>query len=98
MRGSNGETVKIDSAVVIGLGSMGRRRIRLLKTFADAPRIVGVNRDPVRRAEAGREPSRRSKKRRRPPGRRSRLSVPRLICTARSSLTALSGDWTFLWN
>jgi predicted dehydrogenase len=55
MRGSDGETVKIDSAVVIGLGSMGRRRIRLMKTFADAPRIVGVNRDPVRRAEAGRE-------------------------------------------
>ena len=43
------------TVVVIGLGSMGRRRIRLLKSFADAPVVVGVNRNPERRAEAARE-------------------------------------------
>ena len=51
----SGGHLKVESAVVVGLGSMGRRRIRLLKSFADAPRIVGVNRNGERRAEASRE-------------------------------------------
>ena len=38
------------TVVVIGLGSMGRRRIRLMQTMSDAPEIVGVNRSPERRA------------------------------------------------
>ena len=38
-------------AVVIGLGSMGRRRIRLMQAMADAPEIVGVNRSSERRAQ-----------------------------------------------
>ncbi len=37
---------------VIGLGSMGRRRIRLMKAMPDAPEIVGVNRSAERRAQA----------------------------------------------
>ena len=37
--------------VVIGLGSMGRRRIRLMQAMADAPEIVGVNRSAERRAQ-----------------------------------------------
>lgn len=47
--------MKVESAVVVGLGSMGCRRIRLLKSFVDAPRIVGVNRNPERRAKAAQE-------------------------------------------
>ena len=47
--------MKVDSAVVVGLGSMGRRRIRLLKQFSDAPKIVGVNRNAERRAAAAQE-------------------------------------------
>lgn len=38
-------------AVVVGLGSMGRRRIRLMQAMADAPEIVGVNRSAERRAQ-----------------------------------------------
>jgi len=38
--------------VVIGLGSMGRRRIRLMKTLADAPSIVGVDLSAERRKQA----------------------------------------------
>ena len=41
--------------VVIGLGSMGRRRIRLMKTMPGAPEIVGVNRSPERRAQVEEE-------------------------------------------
>ncbi len=37
--------------VVIGLGSMGRRRIRLMQAMADAPEIVGINRFAERRAQ-----------------------------------------------
>ena len=37
--------------VVIGLGSMGRRRIRLMQAMKDAPEIVGVNRSAERRAQ-----------------------------------------------
>jgi len=43
------------TVVVIGLGSMGRRRIRLMQTMSDAPEIVGVNRSPERRAAVGKE-------------------------------------------
>ena len=43
------------TVVVIGLGSMGRRRIRLMRAMPDAPEIVGVNRSPERRAQAGKE-------------------------------------------
>jgi len=42
-------------AVVVGLGSMGRRRIRLMKAMENAPEIVGVNRSQERRAQAERE-------------------------------------------
>ncbi len=42
-------------AVVIGLGSMGRRRIRLMRTMPDAPEIVGVNRSAERRAQVEQE-------------------------------------------
>ena len=42
-------------AVVIGLGSMGRRRIRLMKSMPNAPEIVGVNRSQERRVEAEKE-------------------------------------------
>ena len=41
--------------VVIGLGSMGRRRIRLMQAMMDAPEIVGVNRSAERRAQAEKE-------------------------------------------
>ena len=41
--------------VVIGLGSMGRRRIRLMQAMPDAPAIVGVNRSAERRAQVERE-------------------------------------------
>lgn len=41
--------------VVIGLGSMGRRRIRLLKTLPSVAEIVGVNRSPERRAQVEEE-------------------------------------------
>ena len=41
--------------VVIGLGSMGRRRIRLMQTMAEAPEIVGVNRSAERRAQVEKE-------------------------------------------
>ena len=40
------------TVVVIGLGSMGRRRIRLMKSMPDAPLIVGVNRSEERRIQA----------------------------------------------
>ena len=51
------KSTSVDKAtvVVIGLGSMGRRRIRLLKTLPNAPEIVGVNRSPGRRAQVERE-------------------------------------------
>ncbi|MBR4654715.1 MAG: Gfo/Idh/MocA family oxidoreductase [Kiritimatiellae bacterium] len=42
-------------AVVIGLGSMGRRRIRLMQAMPDAPEIVGVNRSAERRAQVEKE-------------------------------------------
>ena len=41
--------------VVIGLGSMGRRRIRLMQAMVDAPEIVGVNRSVDRRVQAEKE-------------------------------------------
>jgi len=41
--------------VVIGLGSMGRRRIRLMQAMAEAPEIVGVNRSAERRAQVEKE-------------------------------------------
>ena len=41
--------------VVIGLGSMGRRRIRLMQAMKDAPEIVGVNRSAERRAQVEKE-------------------------------------------
>lgn len=41
--------------VVIGLGSMGRRRIRLMQAMATPPRIVGVNRSAARRAAVEKE-------------------------------------------
>ena len=40
---------------VIGLGSMGRRRIRLMQAMPDAPEIVGVNRSAERRAQVEKE-------------------------------------------
>ena len=47
---------RVKAAVVIGLGSMGRRRVRLMKSLADAPEtIVGVNRSAVRRVAAAQE-------------------------------------------
>ena len=42
-------------AVVVGLGSMGRRRIRLMQAMEDAPEIVGVNRSAERRAQVEKE-------------------------------------------
>ena len=42
-------------AVVIGLGSMGRRRIRLMQAMTPAPSIVGVNRSAERRAQVEKE-------------------------------------------
>ena len=41
--------------VVIGLGSMGRRRIRLMQAMPGAPEIVGVNRSAERRAQVEKE-------------------------------------------
>ena len=41
--------------VVIGLGSMGRRRIRLMKAMSSAHEIVGVNRSEERRAQVEKE-------------------------------------------
>ena len=41
--------------VVIGLGSMGRRRIRLMQAMEGAPEIVGVNRSAERRAQVEKE-------------------------------------------
>ena len=41
--------------VVVGLGSMGRRRIRLMQAMRDAPEIVGVNRSAERRAQVEKE-------------------------------------------
>ena len=41
--------------VVIGLGSMGRRRIRLMQAMENAPEIVGVNRSAERRAQVEKE-------------------------------------------
>ena len=41
--------------VVIGLGSMGRRRIRLMQTMEPVPEIVGVNRSSERRAAVEKE-------------------------------------------
>jgi predicted dehydrogenase len=43
------------TVVVIGLGSMGRRRIRLMQTMPNAPEIVGVNRSPERREAVEKE-------------------------------------------
>ena len=45
-------TPYVMKAVVIGLGSMGRRRIRLMKAMAHPLEIVGVNRSAERRAQA----------------------------------------------
>lgn len=41
-----------NSVLVVGLGSMGRRRIRLLKSIAPKLEIVGVDLAPDRRAQA----------------------------------------------
>ena len=41
--------------VVIGLGSMGRRRIRLMRTLQDVPELVGVDVSQDRRDAVGRE-------------------------------------------
>ena len=41
--------------VVIGLGSMGRRRIRLMQAMKNAPEIFGVNRSAERRAQVEKE-------------------------------------------
>ncbi len=41
--------------VVIGLGSMGKRRARLLQGLPEAPEVVGVNRNPERRQAAATE-------------------------------------------
>ena len=41
--------------VVIGLGSMGRRRIRLMQAMPDGFEIVGVNRSAERRAQVEKE-------------------------------------------
>ena len=41
--------------VVIGLGSMGRRRIRLMQTLSDSPEIVGVDLSADRRKQAEKE-------------------------------------------
>ena len=45
----------MNSVVVIGLGSMGRRRIRLARTLENAPEIVGVDTSADRREQAERE-------------------------------------------
>ena len=42
----------MNKVVVIGLGSMGRRRIRLMQTFEDHPYIVGVDRSEERLRQA----------------------------------------------
>ena len=42
-------------AVVIGLGSMGRRRIRLMQAMPDAPEVIGVDISADRRSAAERE-------------------------------------------
>ena len=41
--------------VVIGLGSMGRRRIRLMQSLPEPPEIVGIDLSQERRAQAERE-------------------------------------------
>ena len=41
--------------VVIGLGSMGRRRIRLMQAMPDGFEIVGVNRSAERRTQVEKE-------------------------------------------
>ena len=41
--------------VVIGLGSMGRRRIRLMQSLPEPPEIVGIDLSRERRAQAERE-------------------------------------------
>jgi len=41
--------------VVIGLGSMGRRRIRLMQTLAESPEIVGIDLSAERREQAEKE-------------------------------------------
>ncbi len=43
------------TVVVIGLGSMGRRRIRLMQAMRNPPEIVGVNRSDERRAAVAKE-------------------------------------------
>ena len=45
----------VRKAVVIGLGSMGRRRIRLMQAMPNAPEVVGVNRSAERRSQAEQE-------------------------------------------
>ena len=41
--------------VVVGLGSMGRRRVRLMQTLDEAPIIVGVDKSSERREQTHRE-------------------------------------------
>ena len=43
------------SIVVIGLGSMGKRRIRLLRKFNNAIRIIGIDKDRERRESCAKE-------------------------------------------
>ena len=45
----------MNKVVVVGLGSMGRRRIRLMRTLDKVPEIVGVDTSEDRRSQAARE-------------------------------------------
>lgn len=45
----------MDKVVVIGLGSMGRRRIRLMQTLDEVPQIVGVDTSAERQAQTHKE-------------------------------------------
>ena len=42
----------MNKVVVIGLGSMGRRRIRLMQTLDEVPEIIGVDTSEARRSQA----------------------------------------------
>ena len=42
----------MNKVVVIGLGSMGRRRIRLMRSLPDSPCIVGVDTSESRRRQS----------------------------------------------
>ena len=45
----------MNKVVVIGLGSMGRRRIRLMRSLPDAPCIVGIDTSEARRKQSAAE-------------------------------------------